>query len=210
VRSGFFYPRGERSEDEFQSLPRSLADLIDHDLVIINPRGFRAYVRNDTYFRAIPLVLEEKPETCFLNPAMEGIGAAEDWVRKLGIESNVRLLPRLPPAEMGAIFRLASIAISPTEHDGTPNTLLEAMACGCFPVAGDLISIREWIEHGKNGLLFDPADPKELANAVLQGIADLSLRAQAAKVNKGLIQSRAAFDNVMAEAEDFYRLILGS
>jgi len=29
--------------------------------VIFNPRGFRAYVRNDTFFRAIPLVLKEIP-----------------------------------------------------------------------------------------------------------------------------------------------------
>ena len=34
-------------------------------------------------------------------------------------------------------------------HDGTPNTLLEGMACGCLPVAGDLDSIREWLKPGQ-------------------------------------------------------------
>ena len=30
--------------------------------LIINPRGFRGYVRNDTFFKAIPLVLKERPD----------------------------------------------------------------------------------------------------------------------------------------------------
>jgi hypothetical protein len=36
---------------------------------------------------------------------------------------------------MAAAFRRARFRFTST-HDGTPNTLLEAMACGCTPVAG--------------------------------------------------------------------------
>ncbi len=34
--------------------------------VIINPRGFRPYVRNDVFFKAIPLVLEKQPDAKFI------------------------------------------------------------------------------------------------------------------------------------------------
>ena len=40
--------------------------------VVINPRGLRAYVRNDTFFKAVPLVLEQIPEARFLCPTMQG------------------------------------------------------------------------------------------------------------------------------------------
>lgn len=44
---------------------------------------------------------------------------------------------------MAYLFRLADVTVSLSEDDGTPNTLLEAVACGCFPIAGDIESVRE-------------------------------------------------------------------
>lgn len=54
---------------------------------------------------------------------------------------------------MAELFRLSSVAVSPSLHDGTPNTLLEAMDCGCIIVTGDIESVREWINDGENGSL---------------------------------------------------------
>ena len=45
VRTDIFFP------------PQKLVD----EPIVINPRGFRAYVRNDVFFKAIPLVLKEIP-----------------------------------------------------------------------------------------------------------------------------------------------------
>ena len=98
----------------------------------------------------------------------------------------------------------------PSLHDGTPNTLLEAMACGCFPVAGDLESIREWIDDGVNGILIDPRSPDELAPAVGRALDAPDLRERAAVHNARLIAERATYDKVMAEAEAFYRRVIDS
>jgi glycosyltransferase involved in cell wall biosynthesis len=105
---------------------------------------------------------------------------------------------------MADLFRQADIAVSPSEHDGTPNTLLEAMACGCLPIAGDIESLREWITPGENGLLFDPDDPHALARSIVQGIEDADLRANAAKENARLIEDRAEYRTSMAKVERFY------
>ncbi len=40
--------------------------------------------------------------------------------------------------QMADWFRRCRVVVSPSTHDGTPNTLLEGMACGCFPIAGDI------------------------------------------------------------------------
>ncbi len=175
---------------------------------VINPRGFRTYVNNHTFFQAIPRVLEKHPNTRFLCPAMAGETLAHHWVRRLHIADNVTLLPTVSREEMADLFRGSQIAVSPSTHDGTPNTLLEALACGCFPIAGDIESVREWITHGKNGLLFDPDDPHALSEAILRAIEDEKLRAQALKINRELVNEKAHYARVMEKAKNFYAQIL--
>jgi len=178
--------------------------------VIVNPRGFRGYVRNDTFFRAIPRVLQTQPDAFFVCPAMAGERVALRWAARLGVEEQVVLLPGLSPEQLSALFRRSQLSVSPSEHDGTPNTLLEAMACGSFPLAGDLESIREWIEPGVNGLLFDPANPDSLAQEMLRALADKPLRTAAARFNQRLIAERGTYEKGMAKAEQLYeRLIHG-
>ncbi len=172
--------------------------------VVVNARGFRAYVRNDTFFQAIPLVLRQHPDAFFRCAAMAGQAEALHWVDHLKIWNAVELLPPLPHLEMAEVFRSAQVAVSPSTHDGTPNSLLEAMACGCFPAAGDLESIREWITPGANGLLFDPADPHSLAEAILSALEKPDLRASALKENASLIAVRAEYQHCMAMVEAFY------
>jgi len=115
------------------------------------------------------------------------------------------LLPQQPHARMGDIFRKANVLVSASTHDGTPNSVLEGMACGCFPVAGRLESLEEWITHGRNGLLVDPADPGDLAQAVLTSLTDPELRQKAAEENASLLASRAEYSNCMQQAGDLYR-----
>jgi hypothetical protein len=176
--------------------------------VVVNPRGFRAYVRNDTFFRSIPLVLERLPEVRFLCPAMAGEAQAENWLHELNIAHAVQLLPLQPHSQMADLFRQAQVVVSLTTHDGTPNTLLEAMACGCFPVAGDLESLREWIIPGVNGILTTPDDPSLLADAILQALQQSDLRMRAVVHNQRLVAERAEYGRVMAQVEEFYRKVI--
>jgi len=178
--------------------------------VIVNPRGFRAYVRSDTFFEAIPEILAEHPNAVFLCPAMAGEAEAQLWVQRVGAESAVKLLPQLSPLEMAQVYRRAMITLSISEHDGTPNTLLEAMACGCVPIAGDLVSIREWIEDGVNGHLVDPGDPSALAKTVCALIGDDERRAAANAYNQRLIQDRASQPTVMKDVLRFYSHVTSS
>lgn len=175
---------------------------------VINPRGFRAYVRNDIFFRAIPLVLDKDPAIRFICPAMADEPQAWRSVQELGIDMAVELLPRQSRPGMASLYRKAEVSVSPSLHDGTPNTLLEAMACGCFPIAGDIESIHEWIQPGINGLLFDPNDPKSLADAILYASEQFDLRVSAAKYNTRLIAERAEYWRVMREAEEFYQRLV--
>lgn len=191
IRSDVFYPNAKPVEEP----------------VIVNPRGFRYYVRNDRYFGAIPLVLAKHPNAKFLFATMAGDPQALQWINELNIGHAVELLPAMPHFEMANVFRRAQIVASPSIHDGTPNTLLEGIACGCFPVAGDLESIREWITPNQNGLLFNSNDHQSIAGAVNHAIENKNLRDKAAGLNQEIISARAEYRQNMLKAEEFYEQV---
>lgn len=199
IQTGLFTSQGAAGVE----IRKQLA-IPDDAPVIINPRGFRAYVRNDTFFRAIPMVLQKHPRARFLALGMEGNPIALRWTADLRIHRSVRLLPVVSRERIAELFRASQIATSITEHDGTPNTLLEAMASGCFPIAGNIESVREWIRSGENGFLCDPASPEAVAEAICQAIREPALREQAAIANQQLVNQRAEHRSVMAAADAFY------
>ncbi len=189
IRTNVFYPPEKPIEDP----------------IIINPRGFRPYVRNDIFFQAIPLILKKYPNAKFIFALMAGEPQVEQWVKELGVRDAVELLPPISHAQMADVFRRAQIVASPSVHDGTPNSLLEGIACGCFPIAGDLESIREWITPNENGLLFDSNDAQSIANAICSAIENKNLRDKAAGLNKEIISTRAEYGMNMQRAEEFYQ-----
>jgi glycosyltransferase involved in cell wall biosynthesis len=193
VQLDVFYPPSEQPSEQ-----------ASEGLRVINPRGLRAYVNNEAFFRAVPKVLKFHPSTRFFCPAMAGRFQAERWLVENNVTHAVELMPKQTRKQMADLFRRAEIFVSPSNHDGTPNTLLEAMACGCFPVVGDLESLREWITPGVNGLLIDPNDPESLAEAILLTLDNPELRHDAREYNVRLIARRADYERVMNRAEGFY------
>lgn len=180
-------------------------ELPQGDLVI-NPRGQRpGSLRQDVFFQAIPMVLEKIPGAYFVCPPLAGDAEAERWVETLGIGARVRLWPRLEQAQLWSLMHRAQVFVSPSLHDGTPNSLLEAMACGCFPVVGNVESLREWVRDGENGLLVDATSPQALADGMLTALQSPDLRETARKQNARLIAKRAEYGRCMATAEAFYR-----
>ena len=184
-----------------EALPEELPDAP----IVFNPRGQRpGSLRQDVFFQSIPLVLEKVPQALFLCPNLAGDLEAEHWVDALGIRPNTKLWPRLGRGKMLRLFKQAQVFVSPSIHDGTPNSLLEAMACGCFPVVGDIESMQEWVTPGVNGLLVDATSARLLADGIIAALENPALRARAKKENARIIAGRAAYGRCMAMAEAFY------
>jgi glycosyltransferase involved in cell wall biosynthesis len=187
-----------------EKLPEELPDVP----IIVNPRGQRpGSLRQDTFFQAIRIVVDQIPQALFVCPSLQGDIESEGLVDTMGIRSRTKLWPRLSQAQLWTVFKKSLIFVSPSIHDGTPNSLLEAMACGCFPVVGDTESMKEWIQTGVNGLLVDATDANSMAEAIVQGINQPALRNEAAKFNANLIAERAAYIPNMLRVDEFYRSI---
>jgi glycosyltransferase involved in cell wall biosynthesis len=176
---------------------------------VVNPRGLRpGSVHQDTFFASIPAILAQQPGTHFICPSLAGSDQVEKWVAKYDIAAHTHLLPKLPQSQLWSLYQQAQLYVSPSSHDGTPNSLLEAMACGCFPVVGDIESLREWIEQGENGLLFDPRDPQALAAAICDALAAPDLRQRAASRNLAIVKERASHNITRPQIDAFYQRFL--
>jgi glycosyltransferase involved in cell wall biosynthesis len=176
---------------------------------VINPRGLRpGSVHQEVFFEAIPKVLSKRPDTVFLCPSLGGITQAKAWVGRYGVESSTFLLPRVSQAELWGMYLKSQVFVSPSSHDGTPNTFLEAIACGCFPVVGRIESLEEWIEPGVNGLLVSPQDPDALASAILQALESAALRETAAIKNRAIILDKVSQESTRPLIDAFYQQFL--
>ena len=182
-------------------LPEELPDVP----IVVNPRGQRpGSLRLDIFFQSIPMVLNKFPQALFICPQLAGDGESEHWIESLGIKPNTKLWPRLDRAQMWALFNKSQVYVSPSIHDGTPNSLLEAMACGCFPVVGNIESMQEWVSNGVNGLLVDATSPRALADGIVAALENPVLCIAAKNVNARIIAERAAYQRCMEMTEAFY------
>lgn len=176
---------------------------------IVNPRGLRpGSVHQKVFFTAIPKILAQRPETVFICPGLKGSSKVAGWIQSLGIGESTKLLPHLPQEKLWSMMKGAPVFVSPSSHDGTPNSFLEAMACGCFPIVGDIESLREWVQHGENGLLVNPKDPKALAAAILWALAHPEIWESAAEKNQTVIKEKAAQEETRPKIDAFYSKFL--
>lgn len=103
----------------------------------------------------------------------------------LNIEYSSRY-NQLTHSELLEKFGQAKIAIGNNISDGVPNTLLEAIICGAFPIQSNPGGASEdYIVHNKNGMLIkNPEDSKEIAKQIKKALINDELLKNAFSINQ--------------------------
>ena len=68
------------------------------------------------------------------------------------------------------IFNRFQYYILPSFTEGTPKTLLEAMACGCICIGTNVVGINEIIQHKQNGFLAETTHTDSIYNAITDAV----------------------------------------
>lgn len=71
------------------------------------------------------------------------------------------------PAIVADHYRKMDVLFQPSLWDGLPNSILEAMACECLVLAGEVGGVTDVIDHGRNGFLLRGADMLHAADALI-------------------------------------------
>jgi glycosyltransferase involved in cell wall biosynthesis len=89
----------------------------------------------------------------------------ESRVVELGLQQSVSMLGER--RDIPQVLAALDVFCLPSDLEGMPMTVLEAMAAGLPVVASDVGGIPELVEHERTGLLVKPAAPHELGTAIL-------------------------------------------
>jgi glycosyltransferase involved in cell wall biosynthesis len=101
-----------------------------------------------------------------------------------------------PLGDVRPAIRESSVYVLPSYREGTPRSVLEAMAMGRPIITADVPGCRETVVHGKNGLLVPPRDPESLAAAMESLIEQPGLRAEMGARSLELCRSKYDVDAV--------------
>jgi glycosyltransferase involved in cell wall biosynthesis len=97
-------------------------------------------------------------------------------LRHSGCTENVTFIPGVPSAEMPSYFRSADICVVPSLYDNAPFTCIEALSSGRPVIGTSAGGMKEYVVHGKSGLIIPPADTKALVEAILALLKNDALR----------------------------------
>lgn len=118
---------------------------------------------------------------CIFQPA---IGGVEDW------------------------FRNIDIFVLPSLSEALSNSLMEAMASGCCPIASRVGGNPELIEDGVSGLLFSPGDTASLAGALREAILNPELRLRLANAAHDFVEANFSRETAARRMEQIYSGLL--
>jgi glycosyltransferase involved in cell wall biosynthesis len=79
--------------------------------------------------------------------------AVKEFINNLNYPESVKLLGDLKPDYLKDLYKKVDVVVIPSENEGLPNVLLEAMASGCIVIANNVGGIPEVIDDGLNGLI---------------------------------------------------------
>jgi colanic acid/amylovoran biosynthesis glycosyltransferase len=142
-------------------------------------------------------------------------GAIRRAIVKEGLHGRVRLRGALPQhvvadeIRRSDLFVLPSIVAADGQMEGIPVALMEAMAAGKPVIATAISGIPELVEDQRSGFLVDPANPRQLADAMHRLLTDGELREKFAR--EGCEKVRREFDlracvTLLLDAFDRYAL----
>ena len=90
----------------------------------------------------------------------------ERLAERMGVQDRVRFLGEVPQDRLALWYCASDLVCIPSRREGTPNVLLEALACGAPVVASRVDGIPEVMRSGEDGLLCDPEDVPGLRTAL--------------------------------------------
>lgn len=163
----------------------------------------------DKVIEAMPRILEKIPRAHLLiigEPSahdpktLEFDRAIRKKVEEIGLAGNVTFTGFVKNV-YGAIKRLNCLVHASTEPEPFGRVVIEAMACGVPVVAGNLGGPAEIVRHEQTGLLVNPNNPGEIAEAVTKILAGPNLAKNLSGRARRAVEDRYALEKIVTELE---------
>ncbi|WP_292468783.1 glycosyltransferase family 4 protein [Methanolobus sp.] len=193
----------------FHSLDKSNTDS-EGKITVLSNRNFLEVYDLANLINAIPLVIARNKDIHFI---IKGSGPLEkdlkELVGKLGIGEHVTFIGWLEYEQMPELLHQSDIYVSTAISDGSPVSVLEAMACGKACIVTDVGGVSEWVKDGVSGYLIPPCDPQILASKILELADNLDIRTNLGKNALSVIELKGDWYHIMEDVRKQYVELVG-
>lgn len=162
----------------------------------------KKYKSIDLLIKALPLVLNKVPDARLVIMG-EGDYKSElqNLTRNLGLEDNVIFTGFVDEKTKVEWLHRAWVSVYPSIKEGWGLTNIEANACGTPAIASNVPGLRESVQPGKTGFLFEYGNIQDLADKIIKIITDEELRDRFSKESV-LWADNFSWDKVTEEVEE--------
>jgi glycosyltransferase involved in cell wall biosynthesis len=158
--------------------------------------GFKLVRETNPALSVKLIIVGDGPERSRLEANAESLGV-EELVVFTGQVSDVQ-----------PFYAMAEVFVLPSHSEGSPNVLLEAMAASVPVVATAVGGVPEIVTNHESALLVPPNDPKALAAAIGQLLADKTLGQRLVTNAATLVETRFTPDNYARSLVAIYREVI--
>lgn len=138
-----------------------------------------------------------------------GSGPDEERARLLalrcGVSDRVVFMGRRSPEAVERIVGACDALVLPSEVEGLPYVILEAMALSKPVVATRVYGIPEAVHDGETGVLVAPGNVDELSRALHTVIASAAVRERMGRAARALFEASFTLERQLAEMSALYR-----
>ncbi len=168
---------------------------------IVPHKGVEHFVEAARYLPGVQLLV-----------AGEGasLEAMEHLAQSLGVKDRVRFLGRVSQENLPKVYAACDVFVLPSVSrlEAFGIVALEAMATGKPVVVADIPGVREMIEDGREGLLADPVNPRDLADKIQRLVSDPALRDEMGRRGREKVLTSFTLETVTDQVVSVYQDVL--
>ena len=164
---------------------------------MVKSKGFINFVR------AAKKVKDVIPNVQFLIAgAKEDVNEINNEISRLNLESSFKLIGQYN--NIPELLSALDLYVFTSYHEGMPNSVLEALACGLPIVAFDAPGVNELVEDRENGFLIADRCELELAKAVIKVLLDNELRNRMRKNARDYVLQNYGIQDISKKFDKLY------
>jgi glycosyltransferase involved in cell wall biosynthesis len=178
--------------------------LHDGEIVIGSVGRLEPQKRFDLLIRAVGNMRSARPNIRLLIAGDGSLSSdLRQQIRDQGLESVCRLIGHC--GDVPRFHHALDLFVQSSDYEGTPNSVLEAMALETPIVATAAGGTGELVRDGVDGMIVPCGDPEVLANAIDQALTDPVAACRRAIAARERVERELSFERRMRRVETIYR-----
>ena len=134
----------------------------------------------------------------------EEIKKIESMIKEMKLEKEIVLAGRI--SEIQKFMKAFDVFVSPSVKEGFPWVILEAMAAKLPIVSTNVGALPEIIENGKNGIIVEPRNPQQLAEAIKYLLENKRIRQEFSLQAHQTVLFNFPIEKMIRETEDLFSI----